>query len=88
MGRIILKTEYLELGPYASLEKRTMYAAHNSASDTVSFYDQEGNCFLSVDDTMDNNAISAINRLYNFGDKKTDGIEQVVSLEEIKKLGL
>jgi hypothetical protein len=64
MSHYRLKTTYNEMGAYGSLDKKTIYAHHNLSCDIVSFYDEKGNHILSVEDTMDNNILDAINKLY------------------------
>lgn len=64
MSHVRVKTKYNVEGAYGSIEERTLYADHNNSCDIVTFYDQDGNWLLSVEDTMDNNLLDAINRLY------------------------
>lgn len=64
MSHIRVKTKYQTEGAYGSIEERVLYADHNNSCDIVTFYDQDGNWLLSVEDTMDNNLLDAINRLY------------------------
>ena len=64
MSKILVKTEYQVQGPYGSTENKTLYAKHNNSCDVVTFYDEDGTYLFSVEDTMDNNFLDAINRLY------------------------
>tara|TARA_R110000868_G_scaffold193686_1_gene438872 strand:+ start:203 stop:472 length:270 start_codon:yes stop_codon:yes gene_type:complete len=58
-----VKTTYNESGSYGSIEKRTIYADHNNSCDIVSFYDEQGDYIFSVEDTVENNLVDAINKL-------------------------
>lgn len=42
MSMTMVKTDYFEMGPYGSNEKRTLYCEHHHGSDTVTFYDEDG----------------------------------------------
>ncbi len=64
MSHVRVKTEYQIQGAYGSTEKRTIYAHHNNSCDVVTFFDEDGTYLFSVEDTMDNNFMDAINRLY------------------------
>ena len=64
MSHIRCKTKYNKEGSYGSVDTEVLYAHHNLSCDIVSFYDEDGDCILSVDDTMDNNLLDGINRLY------------------------
>jgi hypothetical protein len=64
MSHIRIKTKYNTEGSYGSTDTKTLYAHHNLSCDIVSFYDEDGECILSVEDTMENNQLDAINRLY------------------------
>lgn len=64
MSHIKVKTEYQVSGAYGSTEKKTLYAHHNNSCDIVTFFDEDGTYLFSVEDTMDNNLMDAINRLY------------------------
>ena len=64
MSHVRVKTEYQIQGAYGSTEKRTLYARHNNSCDVVTFFDEDGTYLFSVEDTMDNNLMDAINRLY------------------------
>lgn len=87
MSHYRCKTKYNTEGSYGSIEEQTLYAHHNLSCDIVSFYDEDGDCILSVDDTMGNNQLDAINRLYSpFAEFKTgklyeDGIEPMTPEE-------
>ena len=84
MSRTCYKTTYNETGPYYSTLKKTMYVEHCHSSDTVSFYDEEGRMLLCVEDTVENNMLDAINRLYG-PFKKNDGEELKEGVEKIFK---
>ena len=64
MSHVKVKTEYQVEGAYGSTEKRTLYAHHNNSCDVVTFFAEDGTYLFSVEDTMDNNLMDAINRLY------------------------
>ncbi len=64
MSHVRLKTTYNEEGSYGSVDQYVLYAHHNNSSDYVTFYDEKGNVILVVPDTLDNNLLDAINRLY------------------------
>lgn len=64
MSHIRIKTEYQVMGTYGSIEKKTLYAHINNSCDVVSFFDEDGTFLFSVEDTMDNNLMDAIKRLY------------------------
>lgn len=64
MSHIRVKTKYNTEGDYGSIEEKTVYAHHNLSADYVTFYDEDGRVILSVPDTLDNNLLDAINRLY------------------------
>lgn len=87
MSHYRCKTKYNTEGSYGSIDEKILYAHHNLSCDIVSFYDENGTCILSVDDTMENNMLDAINRLYSpFAEFRTgkvykDGIESI-SMEE------
>ena len=83
MSHYRLKTKYNEEGAYGSTEEHTLYAHHNLSCDYVTFFDEKGNVIMSIPDTLDNNLLDAINRIYNpFSDVKedkkyADGIESM-----------
>lgn len=64
MSSYTVKTTYNTEGDYGSTEKHTLYANHNNSSDYVTFFDEKGERILTVPDTLDNNILDAINRLY------------------------
>lgn len=64
MSHVRVKTEYQVEGAYGSTEKKILYAHHNNTTDVVTFFDEDGIYLFSVSDTLNNNLIEAINRLY------------------------
>jgi len=64
MSHYWVKTEYNEEGAYGRVDKKMLYAHINNSCDIVSFYDDKFNYLLSVEDTMENNLLDAINRLF------------------------
>lgn len=70
-----IKTTYNEEGAYGSVVEKTVYAHHNLTCDYVTFYDDKGNHILTVPDTMDNNILDAINKLYSYNLDTTNTIE-------------
>jgi hypothetical protein len=83
MSHIRVKTEYQVQGAYGSTEKRTLYAHHNNSCDVVTFFDEDGTYLFSVEDTMDNNLMDAINRLYALDDNV-----QYMDADDRSKCGL
>lgn len=64
MSHLTYKTQYQTEGNYGSTEVHTLYVDHNLSNDYVTFYDENGGIILTVEDTIDNNILDAINRLY------------------------
>jgi hypothetical protein len=64
MSRIRVKTKYNTEGIYGSTEEKILYADHNNSSDYVTYYDEDDEIIMIVPDTIDNNLLDAINRLY------------------------
>lgn len=64
MSHVRVKTEYQVEGVYGSTEKKTLYAHHNNSCDVVTFFAEDGTYLFSVEDTINNNLMDAINRLY------------------------
>lgn len=91
MSSVRVKTEYHIQGAYGSTEKRTLYARHNNSCDVVTFYDEDGAYLFSVEDTMDNNLMDAINRLYtphkNTSGELAEGV-QFMDADDRAKCGL
>ncbi len=78
MSHIRVKTKYNVEGAYGSVEEKVLYADHNNSCDVIGFYDEKGEPILFVEDTMDNNLLDAINRLYmpyTKEDKLDEGVE-------------
>lgn len=65
MSHIKLKTKYNTEGNYGIIEEHTVYADHNLCNDYVTFYDHTGNIIMTIPDTIDNNLLDAINKLYS-----------------------
>jgi len=93
MSHLRVKTSYNTEGTYGSTDKKIIYCHHNNSADYVTFYNEEGEILLVVPDTIDNNILDAINRLYvpvnNDGDKQKlkEGIEHMTT-EDMLKCGL
>jgi len=88
MSSIYVKTKYNTEGPWGSVDEKTIYAHHHLTCDIVSFYDEDGDFIMSVPDTLDNNMLDAINRLYRIYDSDNilaDGVEYL-SMDEYNKL--
>ena len=65
MSHFRVKTTYQEQGAYGAMETKTLYCWHSNTSDTVSFYNEKGECIMCVEDTVENNLLDAINRVYS-----------------------
>lgn len=63
MSHIRVKTTYKVEGAYGSVEKVTLFAHHNNSCDVITFYGGEGEVLFSIEDTMKDNLLDAINRL-------------------------
>jgi len=91
MSHYRLKTKYNTEGAYGSIDEQTVYAHHNLSCDYVTFYDERGDVIMTVPDTIDNNLLDAINRLYapfkDKGQNFVDGIESM-NEEDRKKCGM
>lgn len=90
MSHVRLKTTYNISDLYGNVEQRTLYAHHNNSCDIVTFYDEDGGVLFYVEDTMNNNMIDAINRLFNYSDPKTglkEGVDYM-NAEDRKKCGI
>ena len=78
MSHYRLKTKYNTEGAYGSTEENEVFAHHNLSCDYVTFYDENGDFIMTVPDTMDNNLLDAINRVYapfNKDNKFVEGVE-------------
>jgi len=85
MSKDRLKTTYKTEGPYGTEEEHTLFVTHNYSTDYVTFYDSNGEWLLAVPDTIDNNVLDAINKLYNHnGIDLAEGVEQMTK-EDIDK---
>ena len=71
-------------GSYGSIEEYPLYCIHNHSTDYVSFYDENGNNILTIPDTIDNNLLDAINRLYNYYNNEGVNIEYMTHEEYLK----
>lgn len=91
MSHYRLKTKYNIEGDYGSTEEKDLFSHHNLSSDYVTFYDENGKFIMSLPDTIDNNLLEAINRLYapfkNGGSDFVHGVE-TMNKEDIEKCGL
>lgn len=91
MSHYRLKTKYNSEGAYGSIDEQTVYAHHNLSCDYVSFYDKDGHFIMAIPDTISNNLLDAINRLYapfkNHGNIFVDGVESMDE-EDCKKCGI
>lgn len=89
MSHIRVKTKYNTEGSYGSIDEVTIYAHHNLSCDYVDFYDEDGSHILTVPDTINNNILDAINRLYNttwdYKGITTENVESM-SKEDILKI--
>ena len=89
MSHYRLKTKYNTEGSYGSIDEYTVYAHHNLSCDYVTFYDSDGTFIMTIPDTIDNNLLDAINRLYspfeNKGQDLAEGIE-LMNEEDRKKI--
>jgi len=90
MSHIRVKTKYQVQGAYGSTEKRTLYAHHNNSCDVVTFFDEDGTYLFSVEDTIDNNLMDAINRLYapHKNSSELDDNVQYMDADDRSKCGL
>lgn len=84
MGVTHVKTTYNVEGAYGSVDKKTLYAAHYRGCDIVNFYDDDGSYIMSVEDTMENNLLDAINRAYGTSQDTED--VKVCFEADLKKL--
>lgn len=64
MSHYRLKTTYNEEGPYGTTEEKILFVEHNLSTDRVSFFHEDGSLIFSVPDTISNNILDAINKLY------------------------
>lgn len=72
MSHSKIKTTYCSEGAYGVTETNTLYCDHNNTSDFVTFYDESGYRLFTVCDTIDNNLMEAIIRLYGSHDPKNN----------------
>ena len=64
MANSYFKTKYIEEGNYGIPVEKTLYTTHIGCVDIVNIYDENGSWILTIQDTVDNNILDAINRLY------------------------
>ena len=77
MSHVKIKTKYNTEGNYGIIEEEILYCDHNNCSDHVTFYYSDGTPILTVPDTLDNNILDAINRLYfYYNDKSENGLNK------------
>lgn len=69
MSHSIFKTQYFESGNYGSVIEKTVYADYDNSCDIVTFYDNDGDTLLTVEDTLDNNILQAMFRIFHADDK-------------------
>lgn len=86
MSRNYYKTKYNEEGDYGTINERTLYVSHNVSSDYVTFYDEDGSILLVVPDTLNNNILDAILRLYTINEEDQTGSLEKSSKQEIAEL--
>jgi hypothetical protein len=88
MSHLRIKTKYNSEGNYGSVDEYDVYCHHNLSSDYVTFYDDDGSIIFTIPDTIDNNLLEAIIRLYSpykkDSNKLLDGIEHM-NENDIKK---
>lgn len=89
MSGFYVKTKYNTEGSYGSTEENSIYAHHNNSSDYVTIYDSDGTILLVIPDTIDNNILDAICRLYNpiLNNNYVENVE-LLTQEERKKLNI
>ncbi len=64
MSHYRVKTKFNVEGSYGAIDQDTLYAHHNLSCDYVTFYDSNGNVIMSIPDTLENNMLEAIKRLW------------------------
>lgn len=89
MSHYKLKTKFNTEAEYGLIKEEVVYAHHNLSTDYVSFYDEHGRFIMTIPDTIDNNLLDAINRLYkpfkdNHNDLYLDGVEPMSHEDRIK----
>ncbi len=89
MSSFYVKTKYNEEGNWGSIEEKTLYCHHHNTCDYVNFYDENGTWIMTIPDTISNNLLDAINRLYspykdNSCREYEDGIEQMTNEDREK----
>ena len=82
MSHTRIKTKYYEtVDAYGTVQEKTVYADFNNSCDIVTFYDDDGNSILSVEDVMKDNLLEAIIKLY---EGSADDFERWTT-DELKK---
>jgi hypothetical protein len=89
MSHSYYKVKYNTEGDYGSINEEYLYADHNASSDYVIIYDNAGDIILVIPDTMDNNILDAINKIYApykiDKNKCVEGVEKISS-DELKNI--
>ena len=84
MSHIRLKTKYKVQGAYGSTEERILYADHNNSCDIITFYYEDGDVLMAVEE-IDNNIFEAISKLYAPHKNRSELIEGVEHMNEIDR---
>lgn len=85
MSHFRAKTQYNCEGSHGATVIKTLYVDHNLSSDYVTFYDELGRHIMTIPDTIENNLLDAINRLYN---PSLTNVNSELDNEDYKILGL
>lgn len=86
MSHIRYKTKYNVEVEYGKIEERIVYVDYNNSIDIATFYDEDGEKLFVVQDTVDNNLIDAIIRLYEQNPLTNNSVEYMTKddLEKCK----
>ena len=84
MSRTLVKTKYNVTNGFGSIETHVLHAVHNNSTDIVTFFDENGKVLFTVEDTIENNLIDAIKRLYRPFDESNGGQELLEAVEEME----
>lgn len=82
MSRIRLKTKYKTSGVYGTTEERILYAVHNNSSDIVTFYHEDGDVLMTIEE-IDDNMFEAIAKLWAPYKNRSELIDGVEHMNEI-----
>jgi len=63
------KTKYFEEGAYGETIENTLYVDYNNSCDIVSFYNENFDLILTVQDTVNNNLMEAMIKIWNHNDE-------------------